>query len=61
MISAMIEGNLGLQWGMREFQFGSDCETLVKNLSVLQGGDVQTALNSYLATEKRSIVTIRPQ
>lgn len=59
--TAMIEGNLGLQWGMREFQFGPDRETLARNLSVLTGNDVQAALKLYLATERRLAVTVQPQ
>jgi len=59
--TAMIEGNLGLQWGMREFQFGPDRETLAKNLSVLTGDDVQAALKRYLTTERRLVMSIRPE
>ena len=59
--AAMIEVNLGLQWGMREFQFGPDRETLAKNLSVLTRDDVQAALKRYLTTESRLVTTIRPE
>lgn len=59
--AAMIEGNLGLQWGMREFQFGPDRPTLAKNLSGLTGDDVQAALKRCLTTEQRRVVTIRPE
>jgi predicted Zn-dependent peptidase len=59
--SAMIEGNIGLQWGMREFQFGADRATLAKNLATLTPDDVQGALKRYLTKEQRLAVTIRPE
>ena len=61
MTSAMIEGNVGLQWGMREFQFGPDREALTKNLAALTAGDLQGAIARYLTPEQRLVVTIRPE
>ena len=61
MSSAMIEGNLGLQWGMREFQFGPDRQALARNLSVVTRDNMQSALKRYLAAERRLVVTIRPE
>lgn len=61
MSSAMIEGNIGLQWGMREFQFGPDRETLATNLAALSQDDVQSALKRYLSIEQRLVVTIHPE
>lgn len=61
MTSAMIEGNVGLQWGMREFQFGASREVLAKNLAALTQEDVKGALDRHLTPERRLVVTIQPE
>ena len=57
---AMIEGNIGLQWGMREFQYGPSRETLAKNLGELNGEAVRNAVAAYLAPAKGHVLAIRP-
>lgn len=57
---AMIEGNIGLQWGMKEFQYGSYRPALAEGLSVLTAQDIQQAVTKHLASEKSHALTIRP-
>lgn len=61
MTPAMIEGNIGLYWGMREFQFGASREVLAKNLAALTQEDVKGALDRHLTPERRLVVTIQPE
>lgn len=57
---AMIEGNIGLQWGMKEFRYGPFRPALAGNLTTLTTQDVQKAIDKYLSIEKRHTLTIRP-
>ncbi len=55
---AMIEGNVGLQWGMQEFRYGRHRAELAKKLSALDGGAVQRAIQAHLAEEKAAVVSL---
>ncbi|MCC6699844.1 MAG: insulinase family protein [Candidatus Hydrogenedentes bacterium] len=61
MTSAMIEGNIGLYWGMNEFRFGPNRGALAKNLAALTQEDVQGAFKRHLTSEEQLVVTIRPE
>ena len=56
----MIEGNIGLQWGMKEFRYGTYRRALADNLSTLTTQDVKKAISEYLSIEKCHTLTIRP-
>ena len=55
---AMIEGNVGLQWGMQEFRHGRRRAEMAKKLSALDPGAVHRAVQANLAEEKAATVTI---
>lgn len=57
---AMVEGNLGLQWGMNEFRFGSRKPTLIKNLSRLTPNQVLEAVKRQLSPTAFSMITLEP-
>jgi zinc protease len=57
---AMIEGNLGLQWGMQEFRYGALRATLAEQLSKLTGDAIPEAARKYLAKDKCAVCTLVP-
>jgi len=57
---AMLEGNIGLQWGMNEYRYGPHRTVLAKGLSELTAQDVQRASSKYLSHPKCSAITLRP-
>ena len=59
--AAMIEGNIGLQWGMREFQYGRHRDALAKGLAAVTAEKVHQAAVKYLAKEKCSVCSIEPK
>ncbi len=60
MSLAMIEGNIGLQWGMRVFQYGRHRSILAENLSSLTAQDIKKAIGEYLSAEKGHALAVRP-
>jgi hypothetical protein len=58
--TAMIEGNIGIQYGMAEFRFGPGQTKLVQNLESLTGESIRSALDSNLSSEKRHVLRILP-
>ena len=56
---AMVEGNIGLQWGMAEFRYGSGKATLAKRLPQLRTEDVRRVAKKYLAPGMCSVTEIR--
>ena len=60
MSLAMIEGNIGLQWGMRVFQYGRHRSTLADNLSSLTAQDIKKAIDEHLSAEKGHALAVRP-
>ena len=57
---AMIEGNLGLQWGMQEFRYGALRAKLAERLKHLKAETIPQAAQTYLAKDKRAICTLVP-
>jgi hypothetical protein len=57
---AMAEMNIGLQWGMNEFRYGTNRLSVAKTLQRIDIKDVQHAVNIWLVDSKRSILTLRP-
>jgi len=58
---AMIEGNVGLQWGMQEFRYGKHRSALAKHLAAISAKQVSNAANAYLTDEKCTICSIQPK
>lgn len=59
--AAMIEGNLGLRWGMQELRYGSHRLTLARALRAVGAKDVRRAAQTYLAADKASTFAISPR
>jgi hypothetical protein len=59
--AAMLEGNLGLQWGIQEFRYGDRRSALATALRGVDGKAVQRAATAYLAAEKQSACAISPR
>jgi len=57
---AMVEMNVGLQWGMNEFRYGPNKATVAKRLSTLRVEEVQRAAKTYLMDSNRTVITLRP-
>jgi predicted Zn-dependent peptidase len=58
---AMLEGNLGLRFGMSEHRYGSYRPTLSRQIADVKGTEVQRVAKKYLAPDKASVCTIRPE
>jgi len=58
--AAMIEANLGLQWGMQEFRFGRHRSMLAERLAGVTAEECHTVAQTYLAIDKCAVCTIRP-
>jgi predicted Zn-dependent peptidase len=57
---AMVELNLGLQWGMNEFLYGPHKEALARQLSRLTPEQVRQAARKFLAPAHASVVILEP-
>jgi len=58
---AMMEGNLGLRFGMSEYRYGAYRKTLSCQISEVKGPDVQRVARKYLSPEKASSCAIRAE
>lgn len=58
---AMITGNVGLQWGLLEFQHGGDLPALAKGVSGVSAGDVAAVVKRYLSEGRRSTLKLVPK
>jgi hypothetical protein len=56
----MIEMNLGLQWGMREFQYDGQCAALAKELRTVKAESVEGVIGRYLKPDSVSCITLLP-
>lgn len=55
-----IEGNLGLQWGMNEFRYGSRKTAVAGSLRYLNAETVREAAKKYLSSSNCTRVTLQP-
>jgi hypothetical protein len=60
MTPGMLEMNLGLQWGMNEFRYGSHKAELAKKLAAADASKVRQAIRKHLAAGQCTMVTIGP-
>ncbi len=61
MTQAMIEGNLGLQYAMQEYRYGSHRTAIAEALAAITAGDVRQAAEQYLTPEEAAVCTLRPK
>ena len=54
-------GNVGLQWGLLEFQYGKSLPALAKGVAGVKAPDVAGVVRNYLADAKRSTLTLVPK
>jgi len=57
---AMIEGNIGLQWGMHEYRYGEHRTQLADMLKALTPERVAEAARTHLAADTCAVVTLLP-
>lgn len=57
----MMLGNIGLQWGMLEYQYGDALPKLAKDLAKVSADDVADVVNRYLTKDKRMTLLLTPQ
>jgi hypothetical protein len=57
---AMIEGNLGLQWGMNEYRYGPNKAALAEKLKALTAKRISEAVRAHLANDTRAVCRISP-
>jgi hypothetical protein len=60
MTAAMLEMNIGLQWGMNEFRYGSHKAELANRLAGLKIERVRQAAQSHLTASNCSVITLQP-
>lgn len=57
----MVLGNIGLQWGMREYQHGDTLSQLASTFANVSADDVASAVNRYLTEDRRMTLVLTPQ
>lgn len=57
---AMVEMNVGLQWGMSEYRYGLHKAALARGLAGLKTDEVRQAAKHHLAASARSVIALRP-
>ena len=56
---AMLEMNLGLQWGMNEFRYGAHKSALAQMLATVEAAGVAKAMVQHLTDAKRTRLTLK--
>ena len=57
----MVLGNIGLQWGMREYQHGDALSQLARAFANVSAADVANVANRYLTEDRRMTLVLTPQ
>lgn len=57
---AMIEANLGLQYAMQEYRYGSHRAALAQKLATITAAQVRQAAQKWLAPDKAAVCVLRP-
>lgn len=55
----MMLGNIGLQWGMFEYQYGDALPKLAKDLAKVSADDVADVVNRYLTKDKQMTLLLK--
>ena len=58
---AMMLGNLGLQWGLLEYQYGETLPQLASALANVSAEDVAAVVNRYLTEDERTTLVLTPR
>ena len=58
---AMMLGNLGLQWGLLEYQYGETLPQLASALANVSAEDVADVVNRYLTEDERTTLVLTPR
>ena len=58
---AMMEGNLGLMFGMNFYRYGAYRATLSRRIAGVTAADVQRVMKKYLASDKAVSCSIKPE
>jgi predicted Zn-dependent peptidase len=61
MTMAMVEMNVGLQWGMNEYRYGANKTALASKLAALNVEEVRQAASTYLTSSNRTSITLSSQ
>ena len=57
----MVLGNIGLQWGMREYQHGDTLPQLASAFADVSAADVASVVNRYLTEDRRMTLLLTPR
>ena len=57
----MVLGNIGLQWGMREYQHGDTLSQLASAFADVAEADVASVVNRYLTEDRRMTLVLTPR
>ena len=57
----MVLGNIGLQWGMREYQHGDTLSQLASAFADISAADVADVVNRYLTKDRRMTLLLTPR
>ena len=57
----MVLGNIGVQWGMREYQHGDTLSQLAGAFANISAADVASVANRYLTEERRMTLVLTPR
>ncbi len=57
----MVLGNIGVQWGMLEYQHGDILSQLGSVFANVSAADVASVANRYLTEERRMTLLLTPQ
>jgi hypothetical protein len=58
MTPAMLEMNIGLQWGLNEFRYGAQKSSLAKRLETIDGTRLAKAARVRLVTKNMSAIRL---
>ena len=61
MTETMMLGNIGLQWGMLEYQYGDALPKFASALANVSVDDVADVVNRYLTEEERMTLLLTPR
>ena len=61
MSETMMLGNLGLQWGLLEYQYGEALPQLASALANVSAEDVANVVNQYLTEDERTTLVLTPR
>ncbi len=61
MTETMMLGNIGLQWGMLEYQYGDALPQFASALANISAADVVDVVNRYLTEDERMTLVLTPR